>query len=381
MRILHTSDWHLGKRLMERERLPEQIEALEEIVSICEERNVDVVLVAGDIFDTYLPPAEAEEVFFRYAKKLAGETRAVVVVAGNHDDGVRLSAASPIAADNGIYIFASGKKAFPGGSRPVYAEEAGENFLLLRNAQGESLYINALSYPTEARLRETKSDETYAQKTVRWIEAGDLHYDGKTPHVLLSHLFVAGGKTSESERDIALGGARAIPVSSLPGFGYVALGHLHRAQSVGKNCRYSGSILQYSFDEANTQKSVVLLETKGGDVCVTDVIPLSAGKKLYRLEAASVAEGLALLDRYADGYVELTLRLSAPLATTESEALREKDALVSLVIPSAGGVSAPTVVRSTLGAEELFAEFYRNQRGEEPPAELKTAFLELLEEQ
>ena len=82
MNILHTSDWHIGKRLMDRERLPEQTEALEELVCICERERVDVVLVAGDVFDTFMPSAEAEEVFFRAVKRLAGDRRAVVLISG-----------------------------------------------------------------------------------------------------------------------------------------------------------------------------------------------------------------------------------------------------------------------------------------------------------
>ena len=100
MNILHTSDWHIGKRLMDRERLPEQIEALDELAVICERERVDLVLVAGDVFDTYMPSAEAEEVFFRAVKKLAGSSRAVVIVSGNHDDGVRLAASAPLAAES-----------------------------------------------------------------------------------------------------------------------------------------------------------------------------------------------------------------------------------------------------------------------------------------
>ena len=90
MRILHTSDWHIGKRLMNRERLAEQEEVLDEIIQICDSERIELVLIAGDIFDTYTPSAEAEELFFRKVKKLAGESRAVLMISGNHDDGVRL---------------------------------------------------------------------------------------------------------------------------------------------------------------------------------------------------------------------------------------------------------------------------------------------------
>ena len=94
MRILHTSDWHLGKRLMERDRLSEQRDVLREILDVCEEKEVELILIAGDVFDSFLPSAEAEGLFFHAVKELAGKDRAVVAVSGNHDDGVRLAASA-----------------------------------------------------------------------------------------------------------------------------------------------------------------------------------------------------------------------------------------------------------------------------------------------
>ena len=104
MKILHTSDWHIGKRLMGRERLDEQAAVLDEIIRICDEEAVELVLLAGDVFDTYTPGAEAEDLFFAKIKQVAGATRAVLIISGNHDDGVRLSAVAPLAEEQGIYI-------------------------------------------------------------------------------------------------------------------------------------------------------------------------------------------------------------------------------------------------------------------------------------
>ena len=127
MRILHTSDWHIGKRLSDRERLPEQAEALDEIAEICEKESVELVLVAGDVFDTFTPPAEAEELFYTKIKKIAGEDRAVVIVSGNHDDGVRLSAAAPFAGEAGVYLFGNKpKRIFLEKNRKIRAVAAGD---------------------------------------------------------------------------------------------------------------------------------------------------------------------------------------------------------------------------------------------------------------
>lgn len=381
MNILHTSDWHIGKRLMDRERLPEQIAALDEIVRICDERDVDLVLVAGDVFDTYMPSADAEEVFFRAVKRIAGEKRAVVIVSGNHDDGVRLAASAPLAAEEGIYLFGGECDAVPvGGDRAVKAVASGEGYAVIANARGEQVYINALPYPNEARLKEEKTDESYADKLRRWIARGEAGFSGNMPHILLSHLFVAGGKVSESERDIDLGGARAVPVSLFSAFDYVALGHLHKPQKLGENVRYSGSLLQYSFDEFE-KKQVILLHTQEKSLEIEE-IPLSSGRKLVRLEEENAERAAALLKQYPGAFIELTLRLSAPLTSQETQLLRAaNDGLVSLIVRTRAESSAPVIKRSSLSSKQLFEEYYRCVYGEDPAFDLTQAFLELLEEE
>ncbi len=382
MILLHTSDLHIGKRLADRERLPEQADVLDEIALLCEREHVSVVLIAGDVFDTYLPSAEAEEVFYRSLIKLAGKDRAVVIVSGNHDDGVRLAAADGLAAEQGIYIFGNAPRRFAvGGSRAVRPVESGENFLVLEDVRtGERVYLNALPYPNEARLREDKTDESYSEKMARWIARGEEGYRGGIPHILLSHLFVAGGRTSEGERNIDLGGARAVPVSVLPRDGYIALGHLHRRQTIG-NAHYSGSILQYSFDEAGTEKCVLLLETKGDSFGPVREIPLHAGKKLVRLECTGVSEALALLPKYENCFIELTLHLTAPLTAQETNALNQaNEGLVSLNPRILSGETVSVPSRANMDGGELFTQYYRSVYGEDPDGALKTAFLELLEE-
>lgn len=365
---------------MERERLPEQRETIAEIARICDEYRVDLVLVAGDVFDTHLPSAEAEEAFFCAMKSLSSNGRAVVVVSGNHDDGVRLAASSPLTGGEGIYLFGGTNVPAMGGMRRVRATEADAFHVVIRTDKGEAVYVNALPYPNEARLREERSEESYAEKAARWIARGDEAYRGDMPHILLSHLFLAGGKASDSERDIDLGGARAVPASVFPATGYVALGHLHRKQACG-NIRYSGSILQYAFDEANTEKSVVLLRTEGNDVRVEREIPLTSGKRLVRLEARSAEDGARLIGNYPDCFIELTLHLTAPLTTAETEFLRSaNEGLVSLIV-RVDAAHAPVVSRNELKRDELFAAYYRSVYGCDPAPELTQTFLRLLEEE
>ena len=181
--------------------------------------------------------------------------------------------------------------------------------------------------------------------------------------------------------DIDLGGARAVPLRLLPEDGYIALGHLHKPQQIG-NARYSGSVLQYSFDEANTEKSVLLFRTEGNGFADIRKVPLHAGKKLVRLECDSVSAALELLEQYENRYIELTLRLSEPLTAGETKALHEaNEGLVNIIPKIRLAEQAAVEQRAALKREELFSLYYRSVYGEDPKEELTRAFLSLLDEE
>ena len=380
MKILHTSDWHVGKRLITRDRLAEQEEVLNEIVEICDREGIELVLIAGDVFDTYTPSADAENLFFRIVKKVAGDHRAVLMISGNHDDGVRLSASAPLAEEYGIYIVGNSRAALPITSqRPVRPVRSGKGYAVFENERGERAFVSTLPYPNEARFKEAKSDLPFVDQVKQWIEEGESGNVDQDPSVFLSHIFVLGGEISESEREIGLGGARALPVDALPKSEYIALGHLHKKQRMGKgNCYYSGSPLQYSFDEANVEKTVKVFDlTKDGVQNLRDV-PLTKGRKLIRLQADSSEDGAALLAKYPNCFVELTLRLTEPLTGAQSAVLSAHENLVSLRPEITVGPSFVTHSRKGFSDEKLFQEFYRLQYGEDPKEELTTLFLSVL---
>lgn len=382
MKILHTSDWHIGKKLVNRERLDEQREVLDELIGLCESEDVELVLIAGDVFDNFMPSAEAENLFYSAVKKLAGRDRAVLMISGNHDDGQRLCACTPFAQELGVYIVGNRSQGVVcGGERGVKAVASGEGYVVFENKKGERIYVNALPYPNEARFKEERTEESYEERIKRWIARGQAAYEGGMPEFFLSHLFVAGGLRSDGERSIDLGGARAVELSWLPDCAYIALGHLHRKQFFKqKNAMYSGSLLQYSFDEAGMDKYVVLLETDGEKLVRRQEIPLRSGKRLYRLRTESVEEGIALLQAHEDGLVELTIKLQAPLTAEETRRLSAHKCLVSLN-PEVNTESTGTVVyRRGKTREELFDEYYRSVYGTAPEAELKSLFLEIAEE-
>lgn len=379
MRILHTSDWHIGKRLGKYERLEEQAEVLDEIISLCEEENVELVLIAGDVFDTYTPSAEAEELFYAKVKKLAGENRSVLVISGNHDDGVRLSATAPLASDSGVYIVGNSRAPLPISSvRKVKPISSGKGYAVFGNERNEKAFISMLPYPNEARFKEEKSELSYVEQMKKWIaESEEGRIDG-VPSVFMAHIFVLGGIVSESEREIDLGGARAFPCEELPKSDYIALGHLHKRQKMGKtHCYYSGSPLQYSFDEG-AEKGVKIFDlTEKGVENLRD-LPLTKRKPLVKLKATSAESALALLENYPNALVEMTLQLTAPLTSEESSELAKSKNLVALNTEIWQEGATEFVSRKGLSNEKLFDEFYRSQYGVEPDEELKELFLSVM---
>ncbi len=381
MRILHTSDWHIGKRLMGRERLDEQAAVLDEIISICETESIELVLIAGDIFDTYTPSAEAENLFFNKIKRVAGENRAVLLISGNHDDGVRLSAAQPLAEEQGIYIVGNARTPLKvGGERAVKVSASGKGYAIFENGAGEKFFISTLPYPNEARFKEEKTELSYVEQMQKWIAEGESGNVDNLPSVFMAHLFVLGGLASDGEREIDLGGARAVPVEALPKSHYVALGHLHKKQRMGKgHCYYSGSPLQYAFDEM-ADKSVKVFDLTANGAENVKEVPLTSGKKLLRLEAVSVEAALALLDEYPDGLIELKLCLTAPLTASDTAALSAKSNLVSLLPEIKTEDTIEFVSRKGMSDDELFSTYYRSAYGAEPQEALKTLFLETLNE-
>lgn len=385
MKILHTSDWHIGKRLMGRERLEEQEEVLDEIIELCQTHEIGLVLVAGDIFDTYTPSAEAESLFYEKVKKMAGDNRCVLLISGNHDDGVRLSAIAPFSGEQGVYVVGNARTTVlakdreSAHARDVRAIEQGKGYIVLQGKDGEKVFIATLPYPNEARFREEKSELPYVERIKGWIDEGLSQNVHNYPSILLAHIFVAGGDVSSSEREIDLGGARAFPLKDLPKCDYIALGHLHKKQRFGDTVYYSGSPLQYAFDESADKSVKIFTLDEKGTQNIQDV-PLTSGKKLIRLQAESVETALLLLQKYPQNLIELTLVLSTPLTSNESTKLAAYENLVSVIAQVHSEENVQFESRKGLSNEELFDSFYQTNYNVQPEEKVKTLFLQTLEE-
>ena len=255
MRLLHTSDWHIGRSLHGADLLREQEDVLSGLADVVGAEGVDVVVVAGDVYDRAVPSADATGVLDRVLMRLRSSGAVVVLTPGNHDSARRLSFGAGLMARSGVHVRAS----TAGLDEPV----------LLRDEHGE-VAVYGLPYlePEIARhelglgrradgaARSHEAVLTEAMERVR----RDLFLRPGARSVVLAHAFVGGGVPSDSERDICVGGVDLVPAPVFDGVDYVALGHLHRPQTITERLRYSGSPLAYSFGEAGQEKQVWLVD-------------------------------------------------------------------------------------------------------------------------
>lgn len=271
LRILHTSDWHLGRSLCGRRRYDEFAAFLDWLLAAIEEQQVDVLLVAGDIFDAGAPSARAQGLYYRFLGRLAaaGLCEQVIITSGNHDSPLFLSAPAQILQALNIQV--------------VSSAEISEEIFSVNDENGQPrLIVAAVPYPRERDFRESAPGESPEDKEQKLIEAITAHYaraaeaalalaadlPRKPPMLAMGHLFAAGGETAPDDlvRDLHVGSLGRIPGTAFPAsFDYVALGHLHLPQTVAgePSRRYSGAPLAMTFGECGRPKSVTLVDFSG----------------------------------------------------------------------------------------------------------------------
>ncbi|GAB3715871.1 exonuclease SbcCD subunit D [Amycolatopsis oliviviridis] len=251
MKLLHTSDWHIGRTFHGADLLAEQEAVLGHLADLVVAESVDVVLVSGDIYDRAVPSAEAVRVATTALGRLRQAGAKLVMTPGNHDSAPRLGAFAEFAAAGGLHLRAT----IDGLAEPV----------LLPDEHGDvALYGIPYLEPEPARhalgVPEARGHTGVLTEAMRRIRADLASRPSGTRSVVLAHAFVTGGEPTESERTIAVGGVEQVPGSVFDGVDYVALGHLHGPQTLAEHLRYSGSPLAYSFSETRQRKSVWLVE-------------------------------------------------------------------------------------------------------------------------
>jgi exonuclease SbcD len=277
MRLLHTSDWHLGRSLHRASLRAAQEAFVDHLVSVVVEEKVDVVLVSGDVYDRAVPPLEAVELCSSAFSRLRSAGARVVVISGNHDSARRLGFSASLIDASGVYL----RTSFSSVEVPVVLD--GVPFF-------------AVPYVEPASVGETSHAGVLASALAR------VRAVAPPQSVVLAHCWVAGGEASDSERDITVGGVSRVPVSLFDGFAYGALGHLHGAQVVTDALRYSGSPLAYSFSEASQVKGswLVDLPASGPVSCAFVPAPVPCRLSMLRGTLSSLLTDASLAGQEDD---------------------------------------------------------------------------------
>lgn len=252
MKILHTSDLHIGKRVNEYSMLEEQKFILSKILDIAKSEQPDAIIIAGDVYDKSLPSTEAVTLFDDFLVGLAALGKAIFIISGNHDSTERLSFGSRIMKNNKIYL----SPVYDGQIQPVILKDGDTDF---------AFYMLPFIKPSMVKYFAGEDVDTKTYDSAMRYVISQMDIDKSRRNVLIAHQFITGAERTESE-DFIVGGQENIDASVFDAFDYVALGHLHRPQSCGrKTIRYSGSPLKYSFSEVNDEKSLCIVEINGHD--------------------------------------------------------------------------------------------------------------------
>lgn len=298
MRILHTSDWHLGRSFHRVGMLGAQAEFIGHLVGTVRERKVDAVLVSGDVYDRAVPPLAAIELFDDALHRLAGLGVPTVMISGNHDSARRLGVGAGLMERAGIHL-----RTEPSGcGTPV----------LLSDAAGD-VAVYGIPYLEPALVSDEFSVKKAGHEAVLAAAMERVRTDlasraPGTRSVVLAHAFVTGGEPSDSERDISVGGVAAVPAGVFDGVDYVALGHLHGCQTLTDRIRYSGSPLPYSFSEAGHRKTMWLVDLAADGTVTAERIDCPVPRALARLRGTlEDLLGDPALARHEDAWIEATL--------------------------------------------------------------------------
>jgi len=273
VRILHTSDWHLGRSFHREGMLTHQAAYVDHLLDVVESERVDLVLLAGDIYDRALPPVDAVRLANETFTRLARSRARVVVTSGNHDSAQRLGFGSELIDAAGVFI-------------RTRADQIGTPVLL--GDEHGPVAVHGLPYLDPDAMRGVwdlpgRSHEAALSEAMKRVRADLAARPTGTRSVVLAHAFVAGARPSDSERDISVGGVSMVPTSVFDGVGYVALGHLHGRQTLTDAIRYSGSPLAYSFSEADQRKGSWLVELGADGVTSCDFVDAPVPRPLARL--------------------------------------------------------------------------------------------------
>lgn len=361
MRILHTSDWHLGRSFHRVGMLDHQAAYVDHLLAVVEAEDVDVVLLSGDVYDRALPPVDAVRLFDEALARLCASRASVVVSSGNHDSAQRLGFGSRVMDAAGVFVRTG-------------LERVGEP-VLLEDRHGP-VAVHPLPYLDPESVREPwgllhRSHEMALGEAMGRVRK-DLAGRRRTRSVVMAHAFVADVEArvqvSDSERDISVGGVSLVPTSVFDGADYVALGHLHGRHTLTDRVRYSGSPLAYSFSERDQTKGSWLVDLAADGSVDAEFVPAPVPRRLARLEG-ELEDLLADPALAADEDAFVQAVLTDPVRPVQAmERLRRRfPHALSLVFAPVGEPMAEVPRARTEGRSDhqVTLDFVRELRGAE----------------
>ncbi len=402
IRVLHTADWHLGKKLQEYSRLEEQKLVLEEIIQIADDENVDLVLLAGDIFDTYNPSHDAVELLYKTLYKLSKHgKRPIIVISGNHDSSQFIEAPHPLAREMGIFFYGKYDTLIPTGQleNGISVTKSDRGFVELKLPQKSfPIRIILAPYANEVLLKTYLGDENREEEfqkimQEKWRQLADRYCDPSGVNVFMGHFFfIKEGETPEAEPEsekpiLHVGGTQALFTKNLPNnLQYAALGHLHRHFSVTKEpfpVVYASSPLAYSFSEADQEKKVVIVDLEPEKPANYRAIPLISGKPLHRKRFKDLESTLEWLKENENCFVEISFETDTSIdADTRRKIMQAHEGIISLIpiLTNQGNKQNEELRKEDLEMDmvSLFQKFYEAQKLQQAHPEIIDLFKEII---
>lgn len=318
MRILHTGDWHLGRIFYARHLTNDQAYVLEhQFFKLLKDAKIDAVVIAGDVFDRAVPPVEAVELWDMVITKLALDYKIpTLVIGGNHDSAERLDMGRDLYSRSHVHVWGRMDRSL----EPLYLEDGyGEiAFCPMPFTEPRIVLTNLLeTVPAKQRLDEWQNlAVAYGETYAAWADYLRSLVPQGMRTVGMAHTMVAGSITSESERPLVIGGTANVGVDVFAPFNYTALGHIHRPQRMGTdNIRYSGSLLKYSFDEANHNKSFTIVDMDAKGHCQIEQVGIEAQHDVAIVKGNfnDILQDTALHETYKDTYLQVELADTEPV--------------------------------------------------------------------
>lgn len=399
MKIIHTADWHLGKNLEGHSRIKEQEAFLGDFVHICEEEQADLILIAGDVFDSYNPSALAEQLFYDTLKQLSRGGRCMtVVIAGNHDNPERLTAPGPLAKEHGIVMAGTpGTVILPGSYGEHEITESGPGYIQVSIGE-EKADLLLVPFPSEKRMNEVFLEETteetekaqsYANRIRLLFSRLSSHFRPDAVHLIVSHLFVMNSTADGSERSIQLGGSYIVGSEVFPeNADYIALGHIHKPQKVPgqPNARYSGAPIHYNQREISFGNQVLAITAHAGQPCLIREIPLPVYKPVEVWKCASVEEAVSRCEKESgrDCWVYLEIQTEDYIHEEDIRSMKRHKADILSIRPVFSGADTSSHHArepEELPFEVLVKDFYRQKFQTDMEPEAWELLLDILGEE